>query len=190
MTDFGRRSGGGDMLKTVYDPNNDGVIATAQTEADMTKAVYDPTDDGVVDSVPAHKTSHQDAGSDEVAATGLVGRVNYVDRGDPSSIDKTLADFTCDGNWNDLDLSGIVPAGALAIHINVFVEDDAASSILQFRPNGNSQARNMLETRVQVAGVRQHVDGFVSCDSNRKIEYRTSATVYDNIGLVVRGWLI
>lgn len=46
MTDFGRRLS--DMLKSDYDPDEDGVIAVAQTEADMTKAVYDDDDDGQV----------------------------------------------------------------------------------------------------------------------------------------------
>jgi len=34
--------------KATYDPDDDGVIAVANTEADMTKAVYDPDDDGVI----------------------------------------------------------------------------------------------------------------------------------------------
>lgn len=95
MTDFGRRAGIGNMLKAVYDPNEDGVIAIAQTQADMMKAAYDPNDDGVIavaqtqaDMVKAvydpvlaaiqalaaaHKTQHQNGGTDEINATGLVG---------------------------------------------------------------------------------------------------------------------
>ena len=42
------RGGSGDMLKSVYDPNLDGVIAVAETEADMKKSVYDPNLDGVI----------------------------------------------------------------------------------------------------------------------------------------------
>lgn len=51
MTDFGRKSGLGDMLKSVYDSN----------------------DDGVVDDVPDHKDTHQAGGADEIAVTGLTG---------------------------------------------------------------------------------------------------------------------
>lgn len=51
MTDMGRRSGVGDMLKSVYDP----IIAAMQAlEA-------------------AHKTQHQSAGTDEIDVTGLTG---------------------------------------------------------------------------------------------------------------------
>lgn len=73
MTDFGRKAGLGDMLKSVYDPNADGVIAVAQTEADMKKSVYDTDDDGKVDALDEHAGSHEDAGSDEIEVTGLVG---------------------------------------------------------------------------------------------------------------------
>jgi len=95
VTDFGRRSGVGDMLKATYDPNADGVIALAQTEADMKRSTYDPNLDGVIaiaqtvadmekadyDSVinalvalaADHKTQHQNGGTDEIDATGLTG---------------------------------------------------------------------------------------------------------------------
>ena len=46
------RGGSGDMLKTTYDPDLDGVVALAQTEADMTKAVYDSDENGkIVESI-------------------------------------------------------------------------------------------------------------------------------------------
>lgn len=48
MTDMGRRPG--DMMKSDYDSDEDGVIAVDQTEADMKKSVYDTGDDGVVDN--------------------------------------------------------------------------------------------------------------------------------------------
>ncbi|MBA7647193.1 hypothetical protein ES703_54963 [subsurface metagenome] len=61
------------MLKSVYDSNNDGVIAVAQTEADMTKAVYDPALADISALLAAHKTQHQNGGTDEINATGLTG---------------------------------------------------------------------------------------------------------------------
>lgn len=53
MTDFGRRVGAGDMLKSVYDANND----------------------AVVDAVIAHLLSHQLGGSDEISVAGLSGQL-------------------------------------------------------------------------------------------------------------------
>jgi len=71
MTDFGRKQG--DMLRSVYDPNKDGVLAVAQTEADMTKAVYDPTLATIVALLANHSAEHESGGDDEIDVTGLVG---------------------------------------------------------------------------------------------------------------------
>lgn len=84
MTDMGRRYGLGDMLKSVYDPNDDGVFAVAQTEADMTKAVYDTVIDALVALAAAHKTQHQNGGADEIDATGLDGIPVGALLGDPA----------------------------------------------------------------------------------------------------------
>lgn len=73
MTDFGRRAGGGDMLRAVYDPNKDGVIAVAQTQADMTKAVYDPALAALAAILADHSEDHESGGDDEVDVTGLTG---------------------------------------------------------------------------------------------------------------------
>jgi hypothetical protein len=51
MTDFGTRTGQGDMLK----------------------ADYDADQNGVVDSVPGHHASHESGGSDEIDISGLTG---------------------------------------------------------------------------------------------------------------------
>jgi hypothetical protein len=40
---------GGDMMRSVYDPDLDGVIAVAQTEADMKKSVYDTDNNGYIE---------------------------------------------------------------------------------------------------------------------------------------------
>lgn len=73
MTDFGRRTGQGDMLKSVYDPNDDGVIAIAQTEANMVGSTWAPVIANIAAIANFHKERHQDGGSDEIDVTGLVG---------------------------------------------------------------------------------------------------------------------
>ncbi|MBA7607363.1 hypothetical protein ES703_14522 [subsurface metagenome] len=107
MTDFGRRCGLGDMLKSVYDSNEDGVIAVAQTQADMTKAVYDSNEDGVIavaqteadmtkavyDSIIGalvalaadHSAQHESGGSDALNVTGLTGTTPRALLGDAHS---------------------------------------------------------------------------------------------------------
>jgi len=106
VTDFGRRVLGlGDMLKSVYDPDLDEVIALAQTEADMTKAVYDPTLAALAALLAAHKTQHQDGGTDEISVTGLVGTTPRAILGDatPGRLLRALQLKVADGT-NDQTL--------------------------------------------------------------------------------------
>jgi len=73
MTEMGRRVGTGDMLKSVYDSDEDGVIAVAQTEADMVKGIYDPVIAVIQALLADHKTRHQSGGTDEIDVTDLTG---------------------------------------------------------------------------------------------------------------------
>ena len=191
MTDFGRRAG--DMLKSVYDADKDGVIALAQTEADMTKAVYDSGDDGVVDDIPAHAAEHEDGGGDEIDTTDLAGHVAggfYVDRGDPSGWDFVRPNLDTDGNAHDLDLSSIVPEGAIAVHLYFEISGSSTGLFFWFREKGNSNTYNRLMQATQAASVLIHDEGFVRLDANRKIEYKSSNDAFGAYNVLVRGWII
>lgn len=139
---------------------------------------------------PAHKTTHQDAGVDEIAATGLVGRINYVDRGDPSSADFSAFGLTQNGQWHDLDLSSIIPAGAIAAHLALQVSDGLVSQLLRIREKGNSNTYNCLFALTVVANVYTYAQGFVLLDGDRKCEYDASNTTWSTMNVTVRGWLI
>jgi len=114
----------------------------------------------------------------------------YVDRGDPANYDFTVGDFTCDGNWHDLDLSSIVPSGATCVDLKIVVMDDAAGSYFAIRENGNTNSRNSLSTTTFVADIRNYVSGSIKCDENRIIEYMTTNTTFSNIDFLVRGWVM
>jgi hypothetical protein len=116
--------------------------------------------------------------------------LGFVDRGDPSAYDFTLTDFTTDGNYYDLDLSAIVPAGAKAVIIRIIAQDDATGSIVLFRKNGTSNAYNIMGVRTQVSGVFADGIAIVAVDTNRVVEYRTSNTTYSAINVSVCGWFI
>jgi len=88
MTEMGRRVGTGDMLKSVYDSNEDGVIAVAQTEADMEKADYDSVINALIALAAAHKTQHQSAGADALNVTGLTGTTPLAILGDALAVQK------------------------------------------------------------------------------------------------------
>lgn len=118
--------------------------------------------------------------------------VNYVDRGDPASVDFDEGDLTTTGldEWRDLDLSSIVTAGAKAVVLNVLIVDDATNSQLQFRKNGNSNVNNVFRLRTQVIGHGMQGMGIVSCDTSRVIEYAGSNLTFTSIDITVCGWFI
>jgi hypothetical protein len=65
--EFDTPGGGGDMLKSVYDTDDDGVVGNSEKLEGSTKAQ-------VQNHAPnAHASSHQDGGSDEISLTGLAG---------------------------------------------------------------------------------------------------------------------
>jgi hypothetical protein len=125
------------------------------------------------------------------AATGAGGSGDeYVDRGDPVNYDFTLGDFTTDATWRDLDLSAVVPAGAVLVLLACSLEDNASGSIMLWRKNGNTNnvARDGQRTQVQNAKIEDSV--IVACDSNRVIEYYGTNTAFTAINVTIIGWWI
>lgn len=116
--------------------------------------------------------------------------MEYVDRGDPSAIDYEVGDLTTDGTWRDLDLSSIVPAGAVAVHVWVYASDNLALQQFKLRKNGNSNEINMLWGFTPAADVPWSGSDEVACDTNRIIEYWFSNTTWSTININIRGWWI
>jgi hypothetical protein len=110
----------------------------------------------------------------------------FYDRGDPADNDYTQASLTLDGAWNDLDLSSIVPAGATAVKMYVYITHANPYTFLSFRKNGNTNGKNICSVITHVAGQPNIRDIIVPCDSNRVIEY--NATAGSTIIIVVQGW--
>lgn len=191
MTDFGKRTG--DMFKSTYDPDKNGVIAAAQTEADMKKSVYDIDASNIVDdseSTAAHATKHQYAGTDQINATGLLGRKNLVNRGDPFLSDFTETNLTTNATWQDLDLSAIVPAGATAVELRCGINDGLVASVIIFRKKGHTHLYNAQALYIQVANIPYDCTFTLFCDANRLIEYYATNTTWTNINIIVLGWWI
>ena len=144
----------------------------------------------VVQSFPNHKTHHQDGGDDEVVATGLVGRVEYVDRGDAESADFAIGDFTTDGDFHDLDLSSIIDAGAKLVVLRVYINDDQIESSLVLRKNGNSDDKNTNRITMLVANVGMHSTFLVAPDSSGLIEYQATNRTWTTMSFFVLGWFV
>ena len=169
-----------------------GSVHNADTLADLNTKVSNATLDDSGDSrtPSAHKTSHQDAGTDEIDASGLVGRTNYVDRGDPSSWDWEVGDLTTDATWRDLDCSAIVPAGAIALDLLVWLKDDAAGSNIMFKKKDNTNDISLADVRTQVANVDIAQRFIIACDTNRIVEYYGKDLAFVTIRIHVCGWFI
>lgn len=118
----------------------------------------------------------------------MTGRPGMTHRGDPAANDFTVGDFTTDGGTYDLDLSGVVPAGAKTALLKITLEDDAVASYIQITKNGFSNWPSANLLRTIVANV-PHDDMFVvPLDGDRKAQYRATNTVFTTITITVVGW--
>lgn len=124
---------------------------------------------------------------DWVQAQGYL-TTSYVDRGDPAAADYTNATLTVDGNWHELDLSAIVPAGAKAIGISAFLETDVIERFARFRRHGNFNSVNTAAFATQVANLNMAGDLVVNIDSDRKIDYLIDASGFVSFAMAVKGW--
>lgn len=137
-----------------------------------------------------HGVTHQDAGADEVDATGLAGRINYADRGDPAAVDFTQATLTTRDAYTDLSLAGILPAGAKAAILTIRVQATTANKTVAFRKNGNSNPYNQVVCLTQVANIILAQSVIIPVDTNRVIEYYIETATWSEISVTVSGWFI
>lgn len=112
----------------------------------------------------------------------------YVDRGDPAAVDFAIGDFTIDGAWHTLDLSGIITLSARAVLLDIDFENNSANKHITLRQNGNSNNINHFDVSTKVAGQDEHTNSIVSPDSARLIEYKIDATGWTALTMSVRGW--
>ncbi len=112
----------------------------------------------------------------------------YVDRGDPAAADFTVANFTDDATWRDLDLSAIVPASARAILLEIDFKSVSAGKEIRFRKYGQSNAINHWDAEAALGNIHQSAMAIVAIDQNRKIEYNIDNAVWTQLDFTVRGW--
>lgn len=115
-------------------------------------------------------------------------KLSYVDRR-VAVDDFDEGDFTTNGVWHadGLDLSAIVPSGAIAVDLKISLTDDAVDSFLTFRPNA-VDISNVLTVRTQVANINIQEFGRFPIDADRKLDYLGSNLVFTVIRVSVLGW--
>lgn len=123
----------------------------------------------------------------EAGAWNRFGR--FVDRGQMPAFDYTLANFTTDGTWRDLDLSSIVPSGARAVVLRIQIGDNLINQGFSLRQNGDT-GYGECNLITQVANQYIESQDVVSCDTNRIIEYFAANTTWTTISIYVCGWYL
>ena len=103
----------------------------------------------------------------------------HVDRGDPAAADFGTGDFTIDGAYHDLDLSGIIPSTAKSVVLLVYAKDDVISDAggVYFRKNGNTNSAVVPWVNPQVADITIRAQLIVACDTSQKIEYLVTTSL-------------
>lgn len=112
----------------------------------------------------------------------------FVDRGDPAALDFILGDFVQGFIWQDLDLSGIVPAGAKAVVIRLSVANNLVGSSVFLRRNGNANFINCAGVANTSGSITIRGDVTVALDENRIIEYLVVPSQWLVIDFAVAGW--
>jgi len=124
-----------------------------------------------------------------VSGGGSKGLYCYVDRGDPASADFDEGDLTEDATWRDLDLSGVVPAEGVSVHLRITIQHATGMGYIMFRENGNANGFNASLCVAQVATVNAGYDVTVRMDANRIIEYYATINP-QSITITVAGWWV
>jgi hypothetical protein len=108
--------------------------------------------------------------------------------------DFTETSFTQDGNWHDLDLSGILPAGTKMFWARVVlkVASGAASRNFYLRKNGNTGTSDVHAITTQIDNVQIQADvGPVGVDSSYIVEYQAtneSGFTWSDMQLIVQAY--
>jgi len=112
----------------------------------------------------------------------------FIDRGDPVNYDFWKDDFIFDSNFHELDLSAIVPENAKAVLLSVLATHLQASTLFIFREHGNANAINVSQGVTQVADMEYRCDFVTPIGPDRKIDYYTTAGVWEAFFVSVKGW--
>lgn len=125
-----------------------------------------------------------DKGDQGDAGAGIA----YVDRGDIDDYDYTLANFTRDADWHDLDLSSIVPEGVRMIRVVAQIKRDNPGAYFRIREKGFVNTINVYDLCPQEPATDNLNVFDIRCDTNRVIQYYATTAGWVGIWLTVIGW--
>jgi len=118
----------------------------------------------------------------------IATKVSWHDRGDNESVDYITANFIRDGNYHDLDLSGVVGVGRRLVLVRLCIEGVYSGRYIWFKTKGNINSINIVERRTQVANISYYTDIWIYTNDAGVIEYNVHSTNINYIHFCIRGW--
>ncbi len=113
---------------------------------------------------------------------------SYVHNPCTNGWDFTKVDLTTDANWHDLDLSGIIPVEAKAVLVFIRIRDTLTGLYALLSTPGETEIGCFTYLYNQVSGIRMGACYVITPDANRKIIYKFSDQVWDEIHVKIMGW--
>lgn len=121
---------------------------------------------------------------------GEQGIAPSVDRGRIAEHDYVKDDFDIDGNWHELDLSGIVGEGRRLVLLYIELKSLAASNQVFFMSAEGEPSLNRIWMLTQVANRVIANDRWVYTDENGIVKYNIQDVVWTTINVSVRNWFV
>lgn len=126
----------------------------------------------------------------EMMWASIYERGIYRDRGEYPGPDFSQVTLTTDGNWHELDLSGIIEENAKAVCIRIKARTSAVPKVVRFRKHGTTITTHTCVMRTVIANMDNNNNTTIGVDTDRKIDYHFSNFVWEDISMVIRGWIM
>jgi len=98
-------------------------------------------------------------------------------------------DFTKDNAFHDLDLSGIVPANAKAVMLEMSIVDGVADTYFKLREKGRTDIYACPAVWNPAINVHAQREAIIPVTSDGLIQYQVSVGVTDTL-VAILGWII
>ena len=119
---------------------------------------------------------------------GGVSGMTFTDRGDSTTPDYSVDDFTKNLNWYDKDISAIVGVGRRLVLIQLTTKPTVVTQQWSLRTKGNSFDQNRVFRLAMIANSVHTYDVWVWTDASGVIQYKISGGSWIQYSFYVRGF--
>jgi len=126
-------------------------------------------------------------GAENVTVTG--SGMEYVDRGNFAAHDFSKDDLVIDSNWQELDLSKLIPVGAKIVKLRIDAATTSSiNSYFDMKPFGYVDNYNNYPNNIYKAAYHHGVVHEIPIGPDKKVVYRAHAVTWDFLDVNVQGW--